>query len=356
LIAPPIILGGIISGLYTATEAGIVGCVYGLFVGLFIYRDLKVSDLKPLLAEAGGRPLTTQAAERLIKNFGKGDSVFIVTGAGYPPTLPKGESDGPPGAAVMGRALYWGLEAVPVYLCEERHAAPVFASSEAADIMIKNYEDAREGRLGGVLETAPNDPAAVEGWVKEMFDTYQPEAIIFTERLGPNEMGIIHGATGIAKESWTTVDLAPLVYGAQQRGVFSIGIGDHGNELGFGRIHGAVKEIMPYGKKCQCPCGAGMATVVKTDVLIPAFISNWGCYGVEAMLAFLLRKPDLMHTPEQERRIVMACLEAGGLEAMWCSKAFFVDGARGECGMAAVDLLGEMVRLNLAEPRVGVTH
>ena len=308
------------------------------------------------LEEAGGRPLTLQAAEGLIKHVGKGDSVFIITGAGYPPTMPKGESDGPPGAAVMGRALYWGLEAVPIYLCEEKHADPIVASSEAAGIMIKDYEDAKERRLGGVLETAPTDPPAVEGWAKEMFDKYNPKAVISTERLGPNEKGIVHGATGLAKESWSIVDLAPLVYEAEKRGVFSIGIGDHGNELGFGRIHSAVKEIMPNGKKCQCPCGAGMATVVKTDVLIPAFISNWGCYGVEAMLAFLLGKPDLMHTPEQERRIVMACLEAGGLEAMWCSKAFMVDGARGECGMAAVDLLNEMVRLNLTESSVGVTH
>ena len=308
------------------------------------------------LAEAGGRPLTAQAAEGLIKHVGKRDSVFIITGAGYPPVMPKGESDGPPGAAVMGRALYWGLEAVPIYICEERHADPIFASSEGAGIMIKDLEDAKERRLGGVLETAPTDPTAVEEWAKEMFDKYQPKAVICTERLGPNEKGVIHGATGIAKESWTTVDLAPLVYEAEKRGVFSIGIGDHGNELGFGRIHDAVKEIMPHGKKCQCPCGAGMATVVKTDVLIPAFISNWGCYGVEAMLAFLLRKPDLMHTPEQERRIVMACLEAGGLEAMWCSKEFIVDGARGECGMAVVDLLNEMVRLNLEEPSVGVAH
>lgn len=51
LIAPLIILGGIVTGLYTATEAGVVACVYGLLVGLFVYRDLKFSDLKPLLAE-----------------------------------------------------------------------------------------------------------------------------------------------------------------------------------------------------------------------------------------------------------------------------------------------------------------
>jgi len=308
------------------------------------------------LEEAGGRPLTLQAAEGLIKHVGKGDSVFIITGAGYPPAMPKGESDGPPGAAVMGRVLYRGLEAVPIYITEEKHADPVIASSEAAGIQIKEYADAKERRLGGVSVTAPTDPAAIESWAKELFDTYQPKAILCSERLGPNEKGIIHGATGLAKESWNIVDLAPLVYEAEKRGVFSIGIGDHGNELGFGRIHSAVKEIMPHGKKCQCPCGAGMATVVKTDVLIPAFISNWGCYGIEAMLAFLLRKPDLPHTPEQERRIVMACLEAGGLEAMWCSKEFIVDGCRAECGMAAVDLLNEMVRLNLEEPSVGVAH
>lgn len=308
------------------------------------------------LEEAGGRPLTLQAAEGLIKHVGKGDSVFIITGAGYPPVMPKGESDGPPGAAVMGRVLYWGLQAVPIYVTEEKHAEPVIASSEAAGIMIREYEDAKKRRLGGVSVTAPNDPDKIEGWAKEMFDTYQPKAVICSERLGPNEKGIIHGATGLAKELGRIVDLSPLIYEAEKRGVFSVGVGDHGNELGFGRIHSAVKEIMPYGKKCQCPCGAGMATVVKTDVLIPAFISNWGCYGIEAVLAYLLGKPDLPHTPEMERRIVMACLEAGGLEAMWCSKAFVVDGARGECGMAVAELLNEMVRLNLAEPSVGVAH
>lgn len=52
LIAPLIIVGGIISGYYTATEAGVVACVYGLFVGLFIYGDFKASQIKPLLEES----------------------------------------------------------------------------------------------------------------------------------------------------------------------------------------------------------------------------------------------------------------------------------------------------------------
>lgn len=52
LIAPLIIVGGIISGYYTATEAGVVACVYGLFVGLFVYREFKFSQIKPLLEES----------------------------------------------------------------------------------------------------------------------------------------------------------------------------------------------------------------------------------------------------------------------------------------------------------------
>lgn len=40
LLAPVIILGGILSGLFTATESGAVACVYVILVGLFVYREL----------------------------------------------------------------------------------------------------------------------------------------------------------------------------------------------------------------------------------------------------------------------------------------------------------------------------
>ena len=307
------------------------------------------------LAEGGGRPLSLRAAEGLVKNVHRGDSVIIITGAGTPPALPKGESDGPPGAAVLGRALYKGIGAIPIYVVEEHHTDPMIASSEAAGVMIKEYSIAKEKRLGGVLINPPTDGSAVPIWSASLFDLYKPKAVIATEKLGPNEKGIIHGATGLA--GWKPqVDVSSLIYEAEKRGVFSIGVGDCGNELGFGRIHQAVKDIQPFGKRCQCPCQSGMATVVKTDVLFPAMISNWGCYGIEAVLAFLLNKPDLTHTPEMEKKIVTACLEAGGLEAMWCTKLFYVDATDGESSMAIVQLLNNMVRLASAEPDVGPAH
>ena len=52
LMAPIILIGGIVSGLYTATEGGVVACVYALFVGFLVYKDLKLKDLPELLSVA----------------------------------------------------------------------------------------------------------------------------------------------------------------------------------------------------------------------------------------------------------------------------------------------------------------
>jgi len=43
--APVIILGGILTGVFTATESAAVAVVYALLVGMFIYRKIKVRDL-----------------------------------------------------------------------------------------------------------------------------------------------------------------------------------------------------------------------------------------------------------------------------------------------------------------------
>lgn len=305
--------------------------------------------------EGGGRPLTLRAAEGLREHVKPNDRVIIVTGAGTAPLMPNGENDGPVGAAVIGRAVYWGLSATPVYVCEEHHAPPVVASSEAAGVTIRDYETSVNHHVGGAILTAPTTDDAIPGWADELLDRVQPSAIISTERLGPNAKGVIHGATGIS--GWDPqVDLAPLFEAAAQRGIFSIGIGDAGNEIGYGRIIEDVRDIQPYGRMCQCPCEGGMATVVSTDVLIVAAVSNWGAYGLAAALSLILERPDLPHTAEEERNIIMRCLEAGGLEAMFCTQRFFVDGIAGETSVSMVQMLREMVRIALEVPESGPAH
>ena len=50
LFAPVIILGGILQGFFTPTEAAAVGAVYMLFLG-FVYRSLRVRDLPKVFAD-----------------------------------------------------------------------------------------------------------------------------------------------------------------------------------------------------------------------------------------------------------------------------------------------------------------
>ncbi len=49
LLMPVIILGGIYGGIFTPTEAANVAVVYGLIVGLFVYKELKWSDIPEIL-------------------------------------------------------------------------------------------------------------------------------------------------------------------------------------------------------------------------------------------------------------------------------------------------------------------
>lgn len=53
LAMPVIILGGILSGIFTATEAAAVAVAYILVIGLFIKRTLKLSDIPGCMLRAG---------------------------------------------------------------------------------------------------------------------------------------------------------------------------------------------------------------------------------------------------------------------------------------------------------------
>lgn len=52
LLMPFIILGGIYSGLFTPTEAAVIAVFYGLIVGVFIYKEIKISDIPGILVDS----------------------------------------------------------------------------------------------------------------------------------------------------------------------------------------------------------------------------------------------------------------------------------------------------------------
>jgi TRAP-type transport system large permease protein len=65
LLTPVIILGGILTGAFTPTEAAAVAVFYALIIGFFVYRNLKLKDIPDILFE-------------MVRNSG---NVFIILSA-----------------------------------------------------------------------------------------------------------------------------------------------------------------------------------------------------------------------------------------------------------------------------------
>lgn len=62
LMTPVIIMGGILAGVFTPTEAAAVAVAYALFIGIFVMRTLKLSDIPDVLS----RSATTSAVVLLL--------------------------------------------------------------------------------------------------------------------------------------------------------------------------------------------------------------------------------------------------------------------------------------------------
>lgn len=304
--------------------------------------------LLPALYDAAravvGGPLCQAAAQRLVEAVKPGDAVIITTGAGGPPWLFYGETDGPLGAAGLARALTIGCKAWPLIITEERSKHPVAQTFAAAGVSLLPEEMARVRPTTATPVDFPSDPTEAERAAGAFLDRYKPAAMILVEKTSPNRAGVIHSVSG---QAWTPrVDFARvefLVAECRKRGILTIGIGDHGNEIGFGLIEQTVRNTVPRADVCQCPCGQGMASGVATDIVIPASISNWGAYGIEAGLAILKRDPSLLHDTALERAMLQACVMAGGVDGITSRQILAVDGTNGEVQVAIAAILAELV-------------
>jgi len=288
-----------------------------------------------------GAPLTMLAAEKLAAKVSAGDTVIIATGAGQVPYVPKGETDGPLGAAAAARALRYGLDAIPVILCDEDFVENISATCVAAGLTVHAYEDTKVVPFSCAVQSFPGNDSAPQA-AQDIMKQMEPKALIAIEKLGPNVVGITHNATGLlAGENRARVE--HLFHLAKESGVLTIGIGDNGNEMGFGIISDAVRKYKQYGNVCQCPCGKGVACVTETDVLVVAGTSNWGAYGVEACLAAILKRPELIHDAETERRMLKECVRTGGLDGGTAQPILSVDGTPVYVQTALLDLMRVVV-------------
>jgi hypothetical protein len=272
--------------------------------------------------------------------------VLIVTGFCVPPGLP--ETDGLPGAGVLGQALR-RLGADVRWVTDRPVAAPLQAVLEALGQPAAIEVPAEDG-----------DPTAV-------LSRTRPTHLVAIERPGRARSGDYLSARGESIAAWNgPLDtlflpdgrraLAARRAGAQPepgrpdrrarasapdaRGAahptgakrpVTIGVGDGGNEIGMGNVHARLVR--------QGSLLARIASVVPVDHLVVAGTSNWGAYGIVAQLARLARQP-LLHTPDVERRLIEACVAAGAVDGLERRRQPTVDGLGLDAHAAVVELLG----------------
>ena len=312
-------------------------------------RGIIVPLYEAAVRAQNGRPLTLLAAEGLVKRITRGSYVLFLTGSGRAPWRPRGETDGPLGVASLARALKFGLGARPAYVAAEAYLPPIVAASEAAGITPS--PDKKMAEFDGFYPTALVRPFTLkreqaQDQARAILDELRPAAVISIETLSPNEKGVIHSATGYERESEYVAHTFHLAEEAGRRGIFTIGIGDFGNEVGCGLIASEVKKINPYGMKCKCPCGSGVVSRIPTDVLVIGNISNWAAYGVSACLAYLCKNPDILQGVETERRMGLDCVYAGA-EGGGGMKQPWVDHTSPETQQAIVAMLRMLVQNTL---------
>ena len=288
-------------------------------------------------AVQGGGPLCMLAARQILDTLSPGKTVLITTGAGDPDFLPAGETDGPPGVAALAMAIHGATGAIPILLTEVEYVANMRATALACGLGVRDPGVlARVPFATSVLPVAAG--AAAEAQAEEYIARFSPAMMISIEKLGPNAEGVACSSTGTPTTALR--GRAECLFDAATRlGIPTLGIGDNGNEIGFGMIPDAVRQYKPNG--------ARLGTRVATDVLMPANTSNWGAYAVEAALAAILGRPELMHGPEVERRMLEACVAADGVDGSTGRHVMAVDGMPAEMHYAIVALLCGIVRNGL---------
>jgi D-glutamate cyclase len=259
-------------------------------------------------AKAAG-PLAMGAARLLREALAvNGGVVFIATGFPISPFFMP-EQDGLIGAASLARSLVLAYGAKPVLLVNEADEAAASSSLVAAGLYCRSLDKALELPVTAAVVTFPSDPAAAEQLAGDLIERTAPRAFVAIERPGANEHGHYHSGGGLRlTDHCGRIDL--LVPMLRARGISAIAIGDGGNELGCALIRDDVLRIVPNAARCACPCGGTLVPTTQVDLLVMASISNWGAYAIEACLAALERRPELLHNGALDGRIHDACAMA----------------------------------------------
>ena len=219
-----------------------------------------------------------QAARHVLDHPGH---TVVVTGF-YVIMAGKPETDGPPGAITIGRALQ-ALGRRVTYVTDG-YTAPVLRQwANGADVI--------EFPITGVEES--------KGHAAQLLQELQPSLLISIERCGRNRNDeyLNMRARDISPQ---TARLDYLFDG----GVPSVGIGDGGNEIGMGNLVEVIPSVDSLPDE---------PAISQVDRLVIASVSNWGGYGLAAALSQLTGQ-NLLPEAEDEAQMVQGMVDSGAVD------------------------------------------
>ncbi len=206
----------------------------------------------------------------------------VITTGFYVIMAGKPETDGPPGAIAIGRALQ-ALGRRVTYVTDS-YTAPVLQQwAEGAQVV--------EFPITGVDESKRH--------ASQMLEDLRPALLISIERCGRNRNDeyLNMRARDISPQ---TARLDYLFDGD----VPSVGIGDGGNEIGMGNLVDVIPSVDSLPDD---------PAISRVDRLVIASVSNWGGYGLVAAMSRIAGR-NLLPSSDDEARMVEGMIEAGAVD------------------------------------------
>ena len=292
--------------------------------------------------KAQGGPLSLKAADLVADALADGGAALVLTGLILPGQHPYGETDGPLGTAVLARALAFGLGTPVMVACEVELHGLLAALLRRAGLQVVSadaLEESRGRRAAVAVVPLSTDAGQAGDQAARWISDHDIRIGVSVERNGTNAEGrccMVNGAdlTGV-------IGRGDSVFGALTKaGLPTLGIGDRGNELGFGHLAKTVAAILPKG--------AVAADVTLATLALPATVSNWGCYGIACCLAARLRNPELLHDATLETALAETALSAGGIDGMSGRTELSADGIGTPVHAALATMMAEVYRARAA--------
>ena len=275
---------------------------------IILWHDQRgMTALRPHLAP----DYCMQAARFIHDRLG---TAFIVTGF-YEIVPHVIETDGPPGALAVGRALQaCGREVVYV---SDRHAVPFLEpESQGAEVMefpITREEESRAFALS-------------------LLESHKPSLVIAVERCSVTQSGRYLNMSGQDISAHTArVDHLFTEHTA------TVGVGDGGNEIGMGKLAHVIPTV---------PTLPDEPALTSATHLVVTSVSNWGGYGIAAALSILTGR-DLLPSREEETGLIQRMVDRGAVDGKILKPVPGVDGYTLDENLDILDRLRQVVAASL---------